>query len=419
MPEINFVEVLKADIKAVGDRIDAKIAERAVSEDAAKKAIDTEIAMLKTTVASLDARVKKSESFVIPGLEYGSKGEADKPTWTRLLQLVVEPGRMNQKEYGPEKEMIETVRKTAINAGSGASGGFLVPTNLRQGIIPELRGRSIARRLGATVLSGLTPGAHQWTKNRGGVSAVHLNTEGEESGVDQAPTFDAIVTTPRTAALFIPMTRGIMTQTAENVEGWVRGEIADIIGRFEDKQFFVGTGAGGAPRGIFNHPSVQTFSFVETGIAAVWQSLIEAVEDVVTANAEELDGIGWAVEPLARLWIARILDLQGRPLFQELLRAGFAEGLPRTLLGYILAESTQISSGDAANRNAMLGPWSMGVLAEWGSLELALNTESDTNFMKGRASVRGLMDYDAAFFQPQAFTKASGFNSGATVPTAL
>lgn len=417
--EINYGELLSAQIKGIGDQIEKDKSERATADAARKKEIDEKLAAQAVEIAGLKKELEKAQRSVIPGLEYGSKGEADKPTWTRLLQLIVEPERIKRKEYGPEKEMIDTVQKTAINAGSGTGGGFLVPTNMRAGIIPELRGKSIARRLGATVLTGLTPGAHQWAKNRGGVSAVHLNTEGEESGTDAAPTFDAIVTTPRTAALFIPMTRGIMQQSAENVESWVRGEIADIIGKFEDKQFFVGTGAGGAPRGIFNHPSVQSFTFTETSISAVWASLVEAVEDVVTANADEMDGIGWAVEPLARLWLARILDLQARPLFQELLKAGLAEGLPRTLLGYGLAESTQISSGDAANRNAMLGPWASGNIAEWGGLELALNTESDTNFMKGRASVRGLMDYDCVFFQPQAFTKASGFNSGAAVPTTL
>jgi HK97 family phage major capsid protein len=418
MPEIQFTELAEQMKSALKDEFATFKSERATADEARKKEIDAALAANSARVETLEKQLAAANKASIPGLEYGAKGEADKPTWTRLLQIVAEPERIHRKEYGPEKEMIEHVRKTAINAGTGSGGGFLVPTSLRQGIIPELRGRSIARKLGATVITGLSPGAHQWAKNKGGITATHLNTEGEESGTESVPTFDLITTTPRTAAIFVPMTRGMMTQTAEAIEPWVRGEVAKIMALFEDKQFFVGAG-GSAPRGIFNHPSVQTFTFTETSISAVWQSLVEAVEDVISANADELDGIAWAMEPLARLWLGRILDLQARPLFQELMNSSLAGDVAaRRLAGYPVQESTQLVN-TAADRNVMLGPWSQGAIAEWSGLELILNTESDTNFMKARGTIRGLFDYDCAFFQPGAFTKASGFNSAAAVPTTL
>lgn len=420
MPEINGSELILAELKKLDEKWVAEKAERLTADEARKKEIDAKLAAIETRQGELAAAQKKSAQFALPGMEYGAKGEADKPTWTRLLQLVAEPERRkNTKVYGPELEMIAEVQKTAINAGTGASGGFLVPTTMRAGIVPELRERSIARQLGATVISNLSPGSHQWARSKGGITAVHINTEGEESISESVPTFDQITTQPRTAACIIPMTRGMMTQSAEAIESWVRGEIAKIIALFEDKQFFVGLG-GSAPRGIFNHPSVDTFAFTETTIKEVWGSLIDAVLDVRNAQATDLDGLGWATEPAARFWLARILDLQGRPLFDSLMNSDLSKtGIPRQVMSYPLFDSAQLDSGDAANRNFMFGPWSSGTLAEWSPLELALNTESDTNFLKARGSIRGLFDYDAAFFQPQAFTKATGFNSGAAVPTTL
>jgi hypothetical protein len=94
-------------------------------------------------------------------------------------------------------------------------------------------------------------------------------------------------------------------------------------------------------------------------------------------------------------------------------------GVPKQIMGYPLEDTAQITSGDAANRVFAYGPWSSGLIGEWGTLELVLNTESDTNFLKARGTVRGLFDYDAGVLQAASFTKASGFNSGAAIPTTL
>jgi len=419
MPEINGTELILQKITAVETRFADLKAERETYA-ADKAAIDKQLGELKTELTELKKKNEQAAQLRLPGVEYGSKGEADKPTWTRMLQAVTEPERLKLKEYGPEKEMIDYARHTAINAGTGASGGFLVPTTLRQGIVPELRERSIARLLGATVISNLSPGAHQWAKSKGGITAVHLNTEGEESGTESVPTFDLITTQPRTAAIFVPMTRGMMTQSAEAIEPWVRGEVAKLLALFQDKQFFVGTGTAGAPRGIFNHPSVGTFAFAESSISAVWQSLIDAVLDVRTAQALDLDGLGWACEPAVRFWLAKILDLNGRPLFDSLMSGDFAKtNIMRQIMSYPLFDSAQIVNASAATANLMYGPWSSGVIAEWSTLELVLNTESDTNFLKARGTVRGIFDYDCAFFQAQAFTKGSGVDTTAAIPVTL
>jgi len=420
MPEINYGELIAGEVKSLADQISKDKAERATADESRKKEIDLTLAKLETQLGEVKAQLATHQKHAITGIEYGAKGEKDKVTWTRLIQAVAEPQRLNHKDYGPEKEAIEYARKTAINAGTGAAGGFLVPTTLMAGIVPELRERSVARKLGATVLTGLTPGAHQFAKSRGGITAVHINTEEEQSGTESVPTFDQITLSPRTAAAFVPMTRGMMNQSAEAIEPWVRGEIAKQIALLQDKQFFVGTGTAGAPRGVLNHPSVGTFTFAEASISGVWGSLIEAVEDVRNAFALDLDGLGWVCEPAARFWLARILDLNGRPLFDTLMNGSASStGIPKQIMGYQLEDTAQITSSDAANRVFAFGPWSSGLIGEWGTLELVLNTESDTNFMKARGTVRGLFDYDAGVLQAAAFTKASGFNSGAAIPTTL
>lgn len=415
MPEINYGELIAGEVKSLADKIASDKAERATADESRKKEIDTTLAKLDGQLVELKAQLATHQKHAITGIEYGSKGEKDKPTWTRLMQLCMEPERRkNTKLYGPELEMIAEVQKTAINSGTGAQGGFLVPTNMMAGILPELRERSIARLAGATVLSGLAPGAHVFAKSKGGVTAQHLNTEGEQSGTDVVPTFDQVSIAPKTIACFVPMTRGMMTQSAEALEPWVRGEVAKQIALLQDQMAFLGTGVGGQPRGIFNHPSVLTLTpGATTDAGTVYAGLTAALLQIRNKNALGLSGLGWVCEPSVLYGLAKIVDTNKRPVFDSLLNGSFSgSNVPARLLGYPIFDSAQLATATPVTPGAArlaFGAWSSLVIGEWGSLELSLNDQSDTNFYKARGTVRGIMDYDIGSFYGDVVTTTAAF----------
>ena len=412
MAEVNYGELIATQLKELGEQFTKLKNERAVADEAAKAALDARLAKLDARIDALAEQKRTQEAMGIPGLEYGSKAEKGKLSWARVIQICAEPHRLNAPGYEIEREAYQIM--TAINAATGSGGGFLVPSTMMAGIVPELRERSIARQLGATVLSGLAAGAHQWAKSKGGITAEHLNTEEEVSGTETVPTFDQITLTPRPIAAFVPLTRQMMTQANESVEAWVRGEIATQIALLQDKSFFVGTGTQGAPRGISNHPDIQTFSgaWTYTNSGTLWGDLVQMVLLSREKFTLGLSGLGWAMAPRVFYALAKLRDLQGRPVFQSLTDGTFARtNVPGAVAGYAALDSDQIKTGTTTAERLIFGPYGDGVIGEWGSLELAMSDQTETNFRKARATVRGIAEYDVGFFHASGFVKSEDFDT--------
>lgn len=414
MPELDYGEILSGQIRELGENIAKEKAERATADAAKQKALDSTLAAQSVEIAELKKRLEKYEAAKIPGLEYGSKGEKDKLSWARVIQICAEPRRLMQPGYEVEREAYEIMQKTAINAATGAGGGFLVPTTMMEAIVPELRERSIARQLGATVISGLAPGAHQWAKSKGGITAEHLNTEEEASGTESVATFDTITLTPRPIAAFVPLTRQMMTQTSAGLEAWVRREIATQIALLQDKSFFVGTGTQGAPLGLANTTGVQSFAslWTYTNSGTLWGDLVQMVLLSREKFALGLSGLGWAMSPRVYYALAKLRDGQNRPVFQSLTDGTYAKSnVPPAVAGYPAFDSDQLKTGTNSAERIIFGPFGDGFIGEWGTLELAMSDQTETNFRKGRATVRGIAEYDAGFFHAPAFVQSVDFDT--------
>ena len=408
MAEINYGELLVAQVKTLGEQMAKDKSERASADEARKKELDEALAKANARIVELEAKQEQVRRTAIPGLEYGPKGEPDKLSWARLVQVCADPARLSLKEYGLEREAYEYMRKTAINAGTGAGGGFLVPQTMMDGLIPQLRERSIARQIGATVMSGMPKGNSVLAKSKGGITAEHLNTEEEAPGTETVATFDRIELTPRPIAAFVPLTRQMMTQTAISLEAWVRNEIAIQIALLQDQSFFLGTGTGGAPRGVFNHPSIQFETWATNADAG---ASINHLVNMVLKSREKfalgLSGLGWVAAPKVLFGLARLKDSQLRPIFQSLTDGNVQTlNTPTTVLRYPILDSAQVSTGNKDAERLGFGPWGDAVIAEWGTMEFAMSDQTETNFRKGRATVRGITEYDVGVFHGEAFVHA-------------
>ena len=325
--------------------------------------------------------------------------------------MCVCPSLLDSKEYGLEREIQDQMQKTAINAGTGAAGGFLVPTQMMDELKPQLRERSIARQIGVQVMDNVSPGQHVWVKSKGGITAVHIDTENEETGAESVATFDQITVTPKGMAAFVPLTRQMMTQSSKDMETWVRGEIAKQIALLEDQSVFIGSGATGVPRGVLRNPSLQFVTFAGLDFVGADQTATNALIDMILTARNKfalgLSGLGWVCAPAVLYHLMKMKDGNGRPLFQSLLE-GNASNLatPSTLLRHPILDSDQIKTGTASAERLAFGPWGEVILPRWGTLSLGLGDQTETNWRKVRATVRGVQEYDVGVFYPDAFVHA-------------
>lgn len=421
MPEINYGELLAADIKSLGDKIASDKAERATADESRKKEIDASLAKLDARLTELQSQLATREKHAITGLEYGTKGEKGKLSWCRLLQVCAEPRLLHQPGFEVEKEAYEIQQKTAMNTGTGSSGGFLVPTAMRTAIIPELEQESLARRLGVTVLSGLPPGNFTLPKSKGGIAAMHINTAGEQTGTETVDEFDEIRFSPRTLIAAVPMTRDMIKHAVAGNETWVRQRIVRKIASKQDQAYFVGTGASAETRGIAANSQVMTsVSWSGVDYAGADQTATNKLIDMVLAVREKfalgLSNLAWVMAPKVLYHLAKMKDGQGRPLFSNFIEGDATKTLtPPSLLRYPAFDTDFIKTGTAATERVMFGPWGESIIAEWDGMELGISDQAGNNWLQGRATVRGIMDYDVGWLYPETFIKAENVDTTAAV----
>jgi HK97 family phage major capsid protein len=421
---MDVIPLLLERVDALTEKFDKTKAERAAldaktSTDAAaeKAAFDSRLAGIEEQIKATNDAIAKSRRQSIPGLEdYLDPAKKGSVSFARVIKILEKPERLSDPEYGIEKDVFEHMKKTAINSGTGETGGFLIPTEMMNVLIPELREKSIARALGVTVLDNLA-GEITWAKSKGGITAVHVDTENEETGAESVPTYDQIKLSPKTMAAFVPISHAMMKQSSVAIEPWVRSEIATQIGLLEDKTIFVGTGAGASERGVANHPNVTDVNFGTVAYTGANQDIVKKLLDVVktvrTKFGMSLGRLGWAFGVNAYYHIAGASkDAQGRMLFQSLLE-GSAENfsVPPNLLRHPALDSTFIDTGTTTAERLLFGPWADVMLGHWGGLALASSDQTETNFRKLRMTVRGVMDYAVGIFHPETFVRVDDIDT--------
>lgn len=399
-------------------------AEREQADESQKKLFDQRLARMEAQIMESNKGIARQGRLALPGISVGSKpGEA---SWGRIAKICMAPSLMKNPEYGVEAEIYRQMQnnddsyaveaRAAISAATGEAGGFLIPSNMMDQLVPQLREVSQARKLGITVLDNLS-GEVYWNKSKGGITAQHLNTELPVAGAETVATFDQIRLAPRPIAAFVPISFQMRNQPPMALETWVQDEIVYAIGALEDTSIFAGSGANGAPRGVINHPSIQSLAFTALTYNGpdqdILRTLIQVVQLCRSANATNLGNLGWATSPQVLYHLAKSVDGQGRALFQSLNEGSFANAGPeQRLLRYPIIDTTFLTVGGTFNAEQMIfGPWKDVVLGHWGTLALSMSEETETNFRQGRATIRGIWQYDVGVFHGNAFVKGTGVDT--------
>lgn len=267
--------------------------------------------------------------------------------------------------------------------GTSTAGGYLVET-INLSFIELLRNRTVAFRLGATVLSGLV-GNVNIPKQTGAATAMWLSTESTQiTEVEQ--TFGQLSFSPHTVGGYTEISRLLLLQSSPDIEGIVNADLAAIIGIALDQAVVNGSGSSGQPHGIVGLSGVGTGTGTALGLAG----LLSAQAAVGTANVVPVRG-GWA----GPFGVSQLLRARTEfaNTYSPLWYGSIWDGM---MLGYPAMASNQAPSGDL-----IFGDWAQVVVAEWGVLEVEVNPYA--NFQAGIIGVRAIMTVDVGVRYPAAF----------------
>lgn len=431
MDMTKFETDMKAQVDAVGTKLQKTLEEWRAADLPERKAIEAKLKSLEDAQASINEKLAQSARLHLPGVEATKSAEKEKFSYARMAQIICGVAKDDAKEFGYEREVLKTMggrydllpveMKTAINAATGAGGAFLIPTEVYQDIIPELEAASILSQLGLRSFSGLT-GNVSWNRDLGGITAAYIDSEAEATGSESVPTFGHMELKPHVYAAFVPLTYGMLTQPAMALEPWVRSRMAYKIGLLKDLNGFTGTGSGSTPIGVKN-AGIQTLDWTASPVTTSVSTLIELVA-VLTATAAKLADanavlpgarLGWAMGTFGVTHLSRALDTTGRPVMWNPLTSNLQDTTLRIqkLGGYQLKESTQLNVTTSAQttESNYFGDWNQGAEFNWGTLAFASSDATETNFRKLRTTIRAVGAHDFGWFQPNAFVRGTGHDA--------
>jgi HK97 family phage major capsid protein len=179
----------------------------------------------------------------------------------------------------------EPKSRTGLDTKSGAAGGYTVATALVPDLIELQRGKSLAIKLGAQVLTGLT-GALTFAVKTSGTSA---NWVGENTGtnVDQAdPAFGQRALVPKTAQATTAYRRKLLVQSSLGIEASIRSELAQAHAEAIDIAAIQGPGTAFRPLGILNCPGIGSVAGGTNGAIPSFGNVIGLESAIATNNAD-------------------------------------------------------------------------------------------------------------------------------------
>lgn len=267
--------------------------------------------------------------------------------------------------------------------GTTTAGGYLVET-INLSFIELLRNRTVAFRLGATVLSGLV-GNVNIPKQTAAATSMWLTAETTQiTEVEQ--TFGQLSLSPHTVGGYTEISRLLLLQSSPDVEGIVNADLAAIIGIAVDAGVINGSGSAGQPHGIIGLTGVGTAAGTTMSLAL----LLSAQAAVGAANVVPVRG-GWSSTFVNSALLRARQEFSNT--YSPLWYGSVWDG---TMLGYPAIASNQIPTGDL-----IFGDWAQVVVAEWGVLEVEVNPYA--NFQAGIIGVRAMMTIDVGVRYPAAF----------------
>jgi len=274
-----------------------------------------------------------------------------------------------------------------LTAGTTSAGGYLVETQ-NMGFIELLYNRSVALRMGARRLPGLT-GNVAIPRQTAGSTAYWLTNEATQA-TETNLTFDQVSLTPKNIAAYVEISRQLMLQSSPGAEGIVSDDLAKQVAVKVDLAALEGSGTE-QPTGISATAGIGAF----TGATLSYAYVLNAQEDLASSNIMPIRGGYVGTPPVASVCMQRVkFSSTASPLWEGNLWDGSMAGFPAM-------SSNQLTAG-----TMIFGDWQELILAEWGVLEIEVNPYA--NFQAGIVGVRAMYSMDVGVRRAAAFSRATG-----------
>ena len=335
---------------------------------------------------SLPGSEDAAKKFSLGGLmkaawkgEWDAQSEAD-------LELV------NQLHKAVNRDLL----RKDITAGTGATGGFLLPIQVVNEIIPlALPDTPVYSTLGITKVTNLAVGEYRMPKQTARSTAQWVG-ENAAPGTT-SPTFDVRVMRARKVAAVTFVSNDMLRQGRGDMESFIRKDLGEALVQAFEAALIYGTGTNFTPKGLFNQTTNASnysgFSTVSAiGANGGQYGFTQAARQVNAIRKANLlrGNLGYLFHPdvlhglqitRAQMYTSQVADglpiMPGTPLLTD-------EQLKQLLRGFSFGTTTlhpaALAKGSGTSLAATIfGDWSQLVLGLWTGLEISLSKDATVN----------------------------------------
>lgn len=409
------VDALVADAREILTRAENEA--RDLTEDEATR--HDQIVGRASALLDLDKRTSELEAAVNPRMrELLASPDGDPPARTTTLldgeplgerRMVdyVRDHRIVDDEATPDLSLRKALRgvvtgdwngadaeRRAMNEGTAATGGYLVPTILAAQLVDLARNQARVMQAGARIvpMPNKTVTVPKWV----GDQTAAWHTEGAIITPTDA-TIGAVTLTARSLASLTVVSRELL-EDAPGVEEELRVAFANQFALTVDLAALYGTGTAPEPRGVKNTPGVQTRSLGANGAAPTnYDMLVDAVGDLADRN-EQATAIIYA--PRTARELAKLKATDGQPLTLP----DYVANIPRYDTNQVPVTLTAGTSTDSSDM----------FTADWRQLYLGVRTTVQVEVLREKYADTGQVGFlawwrgDIAVARPAAFHVTTG-----------
>lgn len=284
----------------------------------------------------------------------------------------------------------------ALQEGTQAGGGVLVPTPLSAGIIDRARNVSRCFQAGARVV----PMDSQTLKVPRIAGSPSPAWRAENATIAEGDlTFDSITFTAKSLALIVKASRELI-EDGQDVDNTVRNDLAAQVATEIDRVMLRGTGTAPEPRGVRNTSGVTVTAFGGANGAAPtnYDHLLDAVQVLSGGN---YDTTAFIQAPRSETTLAKLKEATTNAYLRP---PAQLENIPRLSTNQIPVNITTGTSNDTSEIYA--GDWSHLWLGM--RTELILGTLVERYADVGQIAFLVWLRADVQLSQPAAFNVIAG-----------
>ncbi len=302
----------------------------------------------------------------------------------------------------------------ALIAGSGPSGGFIVPPDFVAELIEVLRPLTAVRSSGPRVLP--MPRGTMTLPRQSQAATASYGAEIAAIPVTQQ-SVDQVIASYKKLTALVPLSNDLLRYSDPSVDAMVRDDIAQVMARREDLGFISGDGTAGSPQGFASfalaaNTLASNPSYTLTTVAQEIGGMLNTIE---SENVPIKNPV-WIMHPRSKNYLLNVQNANGFYVYREEMT------LNKTLLDVPFKTTTQIPINLTVGANndcsvVYLVEMSQAMILDSMMLELAVSREGtyvDANgstvsvFQSDQTLIRGIAEHDFQMRHPEAIAVNTG-----------